>query len=402
MRVPTAQPRTSPQLMTSRLARLALFSGLVLSLFASSASAQGKPDKVHVWNARRGETQVFSGIVGEDGLENVKLTDKKGKEIRKPGLDVRRIVWGNVPASYVDGKTYLGRGDFENAATKFRLAATEEEAREVVKAAARFFATEALIGWGADDPSRFTEAVQEADRFLSSFAENRQVPYVRVQKARATLLTGDNAGAGELFRSLFDECEEPSETYNFVLCAKAGRSAGHALLAAQPADTIAAREVFSDLDSRVSARLVEIEEDDPTRAELESLQEAAQLGEGYVLLATSGQAHQARLFFESRSAGLAEATPEVRFGTLLGLAQALQAEDEKSKARIQFASVAAFDHTDRDRAAAALLGLAQCLIDLKDSSEWSSDAKKRLNRIRDKYGDTPSARKARELLEQLN
>ena len=405
MRVPAAQTQTSPRQRTSKLARVAVLCGLAVSSFGPlsfGAAAQGKPDQVHVWNARRGETQVFSGVVAEDSLERVKLTDRGGKEIRKPSLDVRRIVWGNVPGSYTDGKTYLDRGDFENAVTKFRTAATDSEARDVVKAAARYHSTEALLGWGATDASRFTEAVQEADRFLSSYTDNRYLPFVRSQKARATLLTGDSSGAGALFRSLFDECKEPSETYGFTLCAQAGKSAGHALLQAQTPDTVAAREVFSDLDSLVSARLVELDENDPDRGTLESLQQAAQLGEGYVLLASSGQARQARLFFENRAKNLKGASAELRFGTLLGLGQALQAEDEKSAARVHFATVAALDHTDRDRTAAALLGLAQCYVDLKDSSDWSVEAKKRLTRIGDKYGDTPSARKARELLEQIN
>lgn len=402
MRVPAAQTQTIQRPLASKLARVAVSASLLLCTFVSSASAQGKPDKVHVWNARRGETQVFSGVVVEDGLEKIKLTEKGGKEVRKPSLDVRRVVWGNVPNSYADGKTYLDRTDYENAVAKFRSAATDSEAREVVQAAARFYSTEALIGWGASDPSRFTEAVQEADRFLSAYADNRQVPYARAQKARATHLSGNPSGAGALYRSLFDEIAEPSETYSFSLCAKAGRSAGHALLQAEPADTVAAREIFSDLDSRCGAKIAELDEGDPALAELESLQQAAQLGEGYVLLASSGQAHQARLFFESRLNGLDDAAAEVRFGTLLGLAQALRADGETPKARIHFASVAAFDYTDRDRTAAALLGLAECYIELKDSSEWASDAKTRLTRIRDKYGDTPSARMARELLEQLN
>ena len=402
MRVPAAQFQFTPRLLKQRALRGALTAGLALTALLPSAIAQSKPDQVHVWNARRGETQVFSGTVAEDGLEKVKLTDRGGKEVRKPSLDVRRIVWGDVPASFADGKVFLDRGDFENAVTKFRSAATNSEARGVVQAAARFFATESLIGWGASDPSRFTEAVQEADRFLTAFTDNRQIPYVRTQKARATLLTGDFAGAGALYRSLFDECKEPSETYGFALCARAGKHAGHALLKIASPDTLAAREVFKDLDERVSAKLVELDEADPSRQELDSIQQAAQLGEGYVLLATASQAHQARLFFESRLSSLADASPEIRFGTLLGLAQSLQAEGEHSAARVHFATIAALDHTDRDRVAAALIGLAECYQAIKDSSTWSADVRTRLERVMTKYGDTPSARKAGAMLEELN
>lgn len=401
MRAPAAQIASSAPTLAARLAQRWTSLALAASILVPSALAQTKPDQVHVWNARRGEIQVFSGVVTEDGLEKVKLTDKGGKEVSKKSLDVRRIVWGEVPASFSDGMLYFDRGDFENAVAKFRTAATDSEARDVAQAAARYYAVQSLVGWGATDASRFTEAVQEADRFLSAYTDNRHLPLVREAKARATLLTGDLAGAGALYRSLFDECKEESDTYDFTLCMRAGKEAAHALLQTGTPDTVAAREVFGDLDSRISAKLAELDEDDIARPELEGLQQAAQLGEGYVLLAQSGQANQAKLFFSSRANSLSDATPEVRFGTLFGLAKSLQAAGELSNARIEYARVAALDFTNRDRTASALLGFAECTIELQDSTNWSTEARTRLDRIVEKFGDTPAAKKAREHLDKL-
>ena len=391
---PIAPPQTS---MTSALRRVSL-SLFALLCAVPCAAAQGKPDQVYVWNSRRGEIQIKSGTITQDDLAGVKLTDKGGKESRQDPLNVRRVVWGDVPPSFSDGRIYFERTDYENAVAKFRIAATDAEARPVVQAAARYNSTRSLLAWGANDASRFTEAAQEADRFLTAFPENRYVPLVRELKARATLLSGDAKSAADEFRSLYAESDGPTKGYDFLTCARAGHAAAHAFLTASEPDTVAARELFSGLASKIGAQLVELDEEAPERAELSALQESAQLGEGYVLLATKGQARQAKTFFESRIKNKGSASQ--RFGAQLGYALALQSEGELQKARIQFAKVAALDHTDRDRAARALLGMAECSKELKDSSESAADVRLWLEEIVSKYGDTPSARKARELLSE--
>ena len=385
----------------------ALFAVLLCALSESGQSAppalaQGKPDQVYVWNARRGEIQIRSGSVTEDKLEGVKITEAGGKESRHDAVNVRRVVYGTVPTSYADGVVYLERGDYENAVAKFRIAATDSDARDVVQAAARFKATEALIGWGARDASRFTEAAQEADRFLSAFTENRNVPEARMLKARSTHLTGDVSGAAAEYRAIFDESKAGSKGYDFTLCARAGLEAAHGLLNAPEPDTLAAREVFGDLDSAIAAALSELDENAIGRGELTALQERAQLGEGFVLLATESQARQAKLFFEGKQSSAQTSSAARRFGITLGLALALQNSGEHQKARLQFLEVASLEPSNRDRTARALVGAAECFIELKDSTEWASEARKRLEEVTEKYGDTPAARIAREHLEKLN
>lgn len=403
---PSPHPMTAPRRLVLLGAALAVLSAalpqsaLALASPVPVAPRQGKPDQVYVWNARRAEIQIRSGTVSENSLSQVVVSDSSGKEQKSQSADVRRVTFGSVPTSYADGVTYLERDDFENAVAKFRLAATDSEAREVVQADARYKATLALIGWGANDASRFTEAAQEADRFLSAFPNNRNVPDVRTLKARATHLTGNAAAAAAEYRAVFDEGKAGTEGYRFLICARAGLEAGHCLLEAG-GDTLAAREVFSDLDSAIAQALSDLEETAPERKELMDLQARAQLGEGYVLLATASQARQAKLFFEGRKSAARDANSALRFGVGMGLALAEQSAGEHQKARLAFLEVASLEPRNRDRIARALVGAAQCFIELKDTTEWSSEARKRLEEVASRYGDTPSARVARELLEKL-
>ena len=90
----------------------------------------------------------------------------------------------------------------------------------------------------------------------------------------------------------------------------------------------------------------------------------------------------------------------LRHGARLGLAEALLAEGKVREAQIQFAQVSAIDHTDRDRVARALVGLAQCSLKLSDKNA-NQKAKRSLETVRDHYGDTPSVLQAQVLLQTL-
>jgi hypothetical protein len=67
---------------------------------------------------------------------------------------------------------------------------------------------------------------------------------------------------------------------------------------------------------------------------------------------------------------------------------------------VEFAKVSALDHTDRDRVARALVGLADVTLKLADSTA-NADAKKWLGTVAELYGDTPAAAQAAALLQNL-
>ncbi len=384
-----------------------LLTSLVL---AAPAFAQGgRLDQLFIRDSK-GAVRQITGTVTASGLEKI-VVDRGGKEATYENDRVDRIIWGEVSAAFQEGQTYFDRGDFENAAAKFDLAADEDE-REVIQAYARLSAGEALMQLGTTDASQFSLALEQFDEFINSYPNSRELPRARALQARATLMSG-GAGeaskasakqAGELYQALFEEgTTEPATTgYDRLDCLKAGLAASQALMTA--GETLPAREVLGVLTSTARTMLASSEEGSAERTELEALVAEAQLGEGFVLLA-SGQARQAETFFRAQLQNSKGGPAAQRFGALLGLGEAAlaQGKEDSTKLReasLHFASVAGLDFTSRDRTARALLRLAETLSALGDS-DASVQVRLRLQTLVEHYGDTPSAATARVLLEKL-
>jgi len=378
---------------------LRLAAGLCLSLLvgASALAQGGRPDQVFLKDSNRKEI----GQVTVNGLADVVLM-QDGKERRLDNARVERIIWGAVCASFREGQTYFGRGDYENAAAKFALATSEDE-REVIQAVARKLQGESLLLLSARDPSQVGEALSTFEKFLADHEDSRLVPEVRTLQARATLLRGDEgdmAAAGALYRSLFEAGtgSTPTQGYDRLQSFEAGLAAVRALTAA--GETLAAREIAGVLASGINAMSTELEEGSAEAATLARLAAEAQLAEGFVLLA-GDQGRQAETFFNSQLGQSAQGPAALRYGAMLGLGQALYAQEKYRQASVHFATVAAIDYTDRDRTASALHKLAETYMKLEDS-DGTTQAKIRLRLILESFGDTPSAAPARKMLESLS
>ncbi|MFT7484325.1 MAG: TolA-binding protein [Candidatus Paceibacteria bacterium] len=371
--------------------------GFVSALLCAPTWAQGgRPDQVFLTDSSRQVT----GVVTENGLINVVL-DQDGKERRLDGSNVERIIWGNVSSAFREGQDYFGRGDYENAAAKFTLAASDDE-RGVIQAIARRRAGESLMYLGATDPSHFDGALDQFVQFLSDYPGSRDVPSVRSLQARAMLLRGNDTDlkqAGTLYRQLFEAGTgaAPTPGYDRSLCALAGLDAIRTLTAA--GETLGAREIAGVLTTEVNALLAAAVEDSPEQASLKTLAAEVQLSEGFVLLA-SEQARQAETFFNSQIAGSKDQPSALRFGAMLGLGMAQTAQAKHREASVNFATVASIDFTNRDRSALALLHLAETMIQLGDKGATGA-ARLRLTALIDSFGDTPSASAARKVLETL-
>ena len=390
-----------PPVPTRRMARrLAPLLG-TLTLLAASAEAwqSTKPDQVMAKNRRTGAVAPISGVVERDGLEEVVVV--VGDRNRNVASNlVVRVVYGDVPPAYREGLLYFDRGDFENAAAKYQLAAEDASAREVVQADARLRGAQALMRVGAADLTAFGRAAAEAATFLADHPTNRQVPKARSLQARATHLSGDAAGAAGLYRLILREAETDTLApgYTWFDSLQAGLRAADAFLEA--ADTAAAREAYAAVESGLNRALGALDPDSPERVRLAALQAEARLGEGMVLLA-GGNASQALTFFRGQlaSAGT-DSAPALRFGARLGLGEALLATGEVREAQIELATVSAIDHTDRDRAARALVGLAKCALETPDG-DARVNARLWLETVTGQYGDTPAVRAAHEMLQTL-
>ena len=211
----------------------------------------GATDKVFAKHKKTGKVQAKNGVVNETGLTGVKYTDRSGENETLDATTVVQIQWGNVPTSFTDGETYAKRSEWENAVANFQTAAADTDTRGVVQTAARLRALECMMLWGASDPARFTDAIAEADRFLSDHGQDWKAPTVRGIKARATWLSGDPAGARDGYRALFDAGKDGGKGYSPLATAHAALQGARAAL--ESSETSTARELFDRAASAFGA-----------------------------------------------------------------------------------------------------------------------------------------------------
>lgn len=381
--------------MTSKAVRLgsltlALVSGFTL---AGQASAQAAKSDSVLWRNARGMTNTIVGKVSANTLTEV-VVDTDASQRKIEALSVQRIEFGDVPQAFADAQLYLDRGDVQNAAAKFTLAAGDAAARPVVRARARLAAAQAWLGLGAD-ANALASARKECELFLSEHPTNREVPEARYLLGRVQRLAGEAPAAADTWAKLYAEGvgATPSAGYPPLVSFRAGLAAAESYLSVQ--DAAKARELYLGLDGALGTALASLPESDPLRPRYAAIQAEARLGEGFCLLA-AGNLSQARTFFQGQLTG-AEANPARRFGARLGLGEVLLAEGNARAAELEFAQVSAIDHTNPDRVARALLGLAKSALKLGAKA----DAKLWLETVRTRHGTAPAALAAKELEKTL-
>ena len=390
-------------LMATGMAASALVLLAASELTAATAAVpqeRSRPDQVHIRNQRTGRTSIISGTVTANRLDDVLVSIARGGENKLGSDGVERILWGEVPPSFRDGRTYFERGDWASAAQEFRLAAGDASAREVVQAVARLRAAQSLLRSGAQDPAHFTEAVAEVRTFLADYPNNRDVPVARMTEARALLLSGKPDEAGAAYRAVFSELSGDSTTEGYApgTCMQAGMLAARCMLHAQ--DTLAAREILTSITTAVGPMIEAQDENSSLRAQLTRIRDEALLGGGFAELA-AGNSKEALTYFRGEQTRLdSSASQTRRMVVLLGLAEALFAEGQFLEAEYLFANVSALDHGAADRVSQAQLRMAQCELELKHSDSRER-ARTLLKSVIDNHGDTPSAPVARDVLASL-
>ncbi|QDV08237.1 hypothetical protein Poly30_37730 [Planctomycetes bacterium Poly30] len=369
---------------------VALAAPSLASSLVTPVPQAGKADRIFTKNKKTAKVEANVGVVTAADLKGIKFTERGDKNQSADAIEVVLIQWGDVPDDFTDGETYAKRGEWEKAVSSFQAAAADDDAREVVRAAARVRAIESMIAWGAADPARFADAIAEATRFLSDHGENWKVPAVRAIKARATWLSGDAAAARDGYRSLFETGKDGADGYSPLMVAEAAMSGARAALVSP--ETSTARELFDSAASAFAA----IDSNDPeVMARAAAGAEVARMAAAESLLAKGDFAGAVRAF----ESALDEAKTSAGKGAAkLGLGRALLGKGENAEAEIQLGWVAGLDHTSADRRAAALLALGEAL---KDSAEGKGVAKSALQRVKSEYGATPSAARANELLSGL-
>lgn len=368
----------------------------------SAAQDNTIPDQVYVFRKRRGSIEVVSqsGVVTRNSLSGVEL-ESDSKTTKLDASEVQRVVFGETPPSFRDGQTYFARGDYENAAARFQVAATDAATRPVVQAAARLAAGESYLHWAASDPVHYSNAIDEFSTFFTDFPDNRELPKAERLHARALLCSGEPVLAATIYRGTFDKLAgtQAAEGYQVSDCLESGMQAAKALF--DGGDTLGARELLDSLeralDAIIAALSAEEGADEAQVAAYEALRSQTRIvRDGYAEL-VGGNLQAAKAFFENQYRKTSPTDPAaVRFSTLLGLAEVRLLDGQLREAEMLFAKVAALDYADRDRVALALIGQAKSTVALKDSDS-AARSKKLLSRVIEQYGDTPSAREAREL-----
>jgi len=384
-------PTFKAALKTSALSGLALGASLM-----GHASAQdlSRPDQVFVFD-RTGEIRAVSCEVQTDDLDQVVVT-LRGNNKKYTSAKVSSVVFGTVPSSYRDAQSYEARGDLDNALRQFRLAADDAEAREAVRAKARFLAGKVLLKSAAGAPAAtaYDDAVSEFDRFLSDFGTSRLVPQARQLGARARLLSGKAQASAELGAAVFGELDATGKNaYTPALCLEAGLAGARAFLYA--GDSASAETLYKSIQTQLTTMMAEAEGDE--RAALDKYAQEALLGEGWQLLA-DGKAGQAASFFNGKLRG--DLPASLRYNARLGYAEGLLGQKKYREAQLEFAAVSGLDPSSRDDVAQALVGLARCSKSLADSDS-DERIKSWLESCTSQYGDTPAAQTARELLANL-
>ena len=364
----------------------ALTALLTLGSLVPSATAQdgGRPDQVYLID-NRGDAKTVSCVVTTDGLDKV-VADQKGRPRNYDAGSITRVVFGKITPAYRDAMGYADAGDLDNAVRKFRVAADDADARQPVRAMARFRAASSLMAAAAKDSANteWKSVVAEFDRFLNDYPSNRQVPAARRHQARAQLLAGEAQLAAELGAAILGDLDTTGKNaYSLSLCLEAGLESARAFLSA--GDATRARALFADIERAAGAARTDA--DDDTVAMLAIFQERALLGEGWALLAED-KATQAGTFFSGKMRG--ETSAAVKFSARLGQAEALLAQGKHRQAQFEFAAVSALDYSSRDNVAQALSGLIQCATALPDTDSTERIATWK-ETILTHYGDTPAA-----------
>ncbi|MEZ6017957.1 MAG: hypothetical protein R3F49_22825 [Planctomycetota bacterium] len=355
------------------------------------AGQAAKSDQVFRIDPRSGKIVTIKGRVEQHGLERVVITRRDDKEGRYDTSEIVEVIFGDVPPAFTEARRYLARGDFESSVARFRVAAGDASARPVVQGRARLGAAEALMEWGATDPTRFREAAEEAERFISSFADDRNIPVARALLGRAQVLAGEGAKGAATLEALFKTGQAGTLGYPRTLTLQAGLDGTNAYLAA--GKVAEARALSDELVSALAA-VSRDGMDAAALAHLDALTEVASLNTGFISLAEN-KGDRAESAFRAQVVALK--TNAGRNAARLGLGESLLQQSKYREAMLVLAAASALTYTSPDREARAQLGLGLAYRGLGQAS----DAKACLERVQRVYGATPAAALAAEALKTL-
>lgn len=298
-------------------------------------------------------------------VDNIRVTsasyekivyDTRGRDgNERPGNEVVRIGWGDVPRVYAEGEGALLKGQFEAAASDFegaKNAVAADKARDWVLEYAAVNRGTALLGLAAAKPSSRAEAIAEFQKALELNPKSFLFDKIQLGLAKAYMLDGKWDQAKAAAQSLADVGTETKQPV--WLCS--GQKAIAEILVAQGkyAD---AGNAWQDLVLSAQRELKYVKNAQAEK-KLTALETAGAVEQGWAKIAraeSTGSASdwdEAKRYFESLDARYPD-NESVSAAILNGVGRALMETDPRA-AVMKFAEAEVVHFTARNEVARAL------------------------------------------------
>lgn len=299
------------------------------------------------------------------GLEitELLLTGVRGKrnagkdDFELPASLVAEVEWGNLPESFLAGRTALARGDFAAASQLFGDVKTD---RALVKVEAEFFLVKAAVAAAGTDRTAAATAAERAKKWLTDNVNHWRTPEAMLLAGRAERAAGLGGAAAATLRELDERALR--ESFGAVWSARAKFELAMTLLADGKGGE--ARSAFTSTATAADAALAK---PSPADAELRELKTLALVGEGETYLVDNDFA-RAESFFMDLTSGR---DPQLVAVGHAGAGEAIfraalvskQPKDLR-RAQLSFAKASVFDQLASDASAKANYYLGRCLLEL--------------------------------------
>lgn len=307
------------------------------------------------------------------GLEisELLLTGVRGKrnagkdDFELPASLVADVEWGNLPESFLAGRSALQRGDFAAASQLFGDVKSD---RALIKTDAEFFLVKAAVAAAGTDRTAAATAAERAKKWLADNVNHWRTPEAMLLAGRAERFAGLGGAAAATLREL-DE-RSLRDSFGAVWSARAKFELAMTLLADGKGSE--ARTAFTSTASAADAALAK---PSPADAELRELKTLALVGEGETYLVENDFA-RAESFFSNLTTGPDQQLVAVGHAgageAIFRAAQASKLPKDYRRAQLSLAKASVFDQLAGEASAKANYYLGRCLVELGVEHEGDS------------------------------
>ena len=360
---------------------------------SSLAKAQAVSDTIIKKNGKQ-ERKVEIVSLDLDKITFTKGGKKEPQEIETSRVTGFRL--SALPEEYVRAQSAANRGDFAGAGKLFAEATTKGN-REIVKQVATFFAGRSFALAARKDSTNANNALAQLESYLSAAANGYYMPEAKVRLAQSRLFGGDAAGAETALASLENDAVSGSWPLRWsaeIKFAKAQAQVDQGKFAD-------ARSTLMGVAGAVDAALGE---DNRLAGELDTLKTESLVmqGETYIGEKLYDDALNYYRTLSSSNARGVRAAAETGQGQILFLQGSDKADEQKLRqAQLALARASVEPDTSDSTTAKALYYMGKVLAALGDDEEQNASARAKtyFQSVKNNYGSTPWAPKARKELE---